>query len=203
MCHLLPLSSDIAFKTSVNVIDNPTLVISSESGRLFFFFKSLHESPSFYKPNGRGYVVTPNTGELGYAFPPWLLWSAPVFMSEWNQISHVWFKSAFPFFFHSVFSRQTGWRIGFHNYNVAFYQTGITKIYMKWIKLFICDSWFVFAAFHTLAVLLVGTCSADGPGSQWGWSRAEKGEGRGEGHNIPSWPVTSFQQGQEVRELGG
>lgn len=37
MCHLLPLSSDVAFKTSVNVVDNPTLVISSETERLVFF----------------------------------------------------------------------------------------------------------------------------------------------------------------------
>lgn len=42
--------------------------------------------------------MTPDTSELGFAFPPWLLWSAPVFMSERNQISRVWFKSAVFFF---------------------------------------------------------------------------------------------------------
>lgn len=110
MCHLLPLSSDVAFKTTVNVIDNPTLVISSELERLVF--KACRKVRGFTSQMD-WYVVTPDTSELSYAFPPWLLWSAPVFMSEWNQISHVWFKSAFSFFRCEVFSRQTGWRSGF------------------------------------------------------------------------------------------
>lgn len=33
--------------------------------------------------------------------------------------------------------------------------------------------------------------------------RGDRQRGWGCGRDIPSWPVTSFQQGQEVRELGG
>lgn len=139
--------------------------------------------------------MTPDTSELGFAFPPWLLWSAPVFMSERNQISRVWFKSAVFSSFRGV--SEAGFTI---TVQLLFNQRRFAEIYVRWNDLVVCSS--SIAAFHILAEMLVGTCSTEGPGSQWDRSRAEKGEGRGDGHDIPSWPVTSFQQGQEVRELG-